>query len=507
LKIRGRLLVALALAAIVVATGTVFERVLGTKPLDSASPPAETSGGWMCPHGGGDGYRAWVVAVNATDRTSEVVLTTYGRAEPRAIRDVVPARSQVYFEVPSERMASASVLEFFGPPLVAGMVTRRGEGKGLAAEPCAPDAGRRWFVPEGTSVRGQAAALVVVNPFAQEAVLDIALLTDDEIIRHGNLSGVVIPPRRADAFDLNRFALGEESLLADIRVSLGEVAVAGFGLGTESGLRGTLGVREAAPTRILPGASDAEPARITVLGTTGQDAPFQVLAQGPEGSKVVLEEEEVAAHSVQSLEIPGREAGVVVQGVGQVPFVAGRRLAPVAPEPPPEPPKPPKGGKGQDDEGGQGGQGGPGGKGGTGGQGKGQGDEPEPEPEPAPADLAATAGASRPAATWVAASPLPVDGGGSLLILQNPGGSPGQGQVILLSEEGVVGTPIPVTLAPGSTTTLDLADEGGMQPLAAVVRLSTGKTVVAQVAIGPDGYAVSMAISVEPSTTLEELGI
>jgi hypothetical protein len=427
------------------------------------------------------------------------VLTTYGRAQPRAIRDVVPARSQVYFEVPSEGMASASVLEFFGPPLVAGMVTRRGEGNGLAAEPCAPDAGRRWFVPEGTSVRGQAAALVVVNPFAQEAVLDVALFTDDEIIRHGNLSGVVVPPRRAEAFDLNRFALGEESLLADVRVSLGKVAVAGFGLGTESGLRGTLGVREAAPTRILPGASDAEPARVTVLGTTGQDAPFQVLAQRVEGSKVVLEEEEVPAHSVRSLEIPGREAGLVVQGVGQIPFVAGRRLAPAAPEPPPEPPKPPKGGKGQD---------GKDGKGGTGGQaGKGQRDQPEPEPESAPADLAATAGASRPAATWVAASPLSADGGNSLLILQNPGRSAGQGQVILLSEEGVVGTPIPVTVAPGSTTTLDLAEEGGTQPLAALVRLSTGRTVVAQVAIGPDGYAVSMAISVEPSTTLEELGI
>jgi Family of unknown function (DUF5719) len=505
MKIRGRLLVALALAAIVVATGTVFERVLGTKPTASSEPPAETSGGWMCPHGGGEGYRGWVVAVNATDRPAEVVLTTYGPAEPRAIRDVVPAGSQVYFEVPSERMASASVLEFFGPPLVAGMVTRRGEGMGLAAEPCAPDAGRRWFVPEGTSVRGQAAALVVVNPFAQEAVLDIAMYTDDEIIRHGNLSGVVIPPRRAEAFDLNRFALGAESLLADVRVSLGKVAVAGFGLGTESGLRGTLGVREAAPTSILPGASVAEPARVTVLGTEGQDAPFQVLAQGPEGSKVVLEEEEVPAHSVQSLEIPGGEAGVVVQGVGQVPFVAGRRLAPAAPEPPPEPPKPPKGGKGQD---GKDGRGGAGGKGGTGGQaGRGQGDKPEPEPEPEVADLAATAGASRPAATWVAASPLPVDGGGSFLILQNPGGSPGQGHVTLLSEEGVVGTPIPVTVAPGSTTTLDLADEGGMQPLAAVVRLSTGRTVVAQVAIGPGGYAVSMATPVEPSSTLEGLGI
>jgi hypothetical protein len=492
MKIRGRLVVALVVAAIVVAAGTAFERVLGTRPLASSSRPAETSGGWMCPHGGGEGYRAWVVAVNAADRPADVVITTYGRADPRSVRDVVPARSRRYFEVPAQRMASASVLEFFGPPVVAGMVTRRAEGQGTAAEPCAPDAGRRWFVPEGTSIRGQAAALVVVNPFAQEAVMDIGLFTESDVIRHGNLSGVVVPPHRAEAFDLNRFALGEESLLADVRVSLGKVAVAGFGLGTEGGLRGTLGVSETAPTWILPGASDAEPARVTVLGTEARDAPFQVLTQDAEGSKVVLEEEEVPAHSVQSVKIPEQGAGVIVQGAGNVPFVAGRRLALAVPEPPPkpEPKKPPKGEKGQGGKDGQ--------------DGKGQRDR---EPEPAPADLAATAGAPRPAAAWVAVPAVPPDGEGSLLVLQNPGGAPARGEVVLLAEEGVVGSPIPVDIEPGSVATLDLAEEGGSQPLAAVVRLSSGRAVAAQVASGPAGYSVSMAIPVEPSTTLEGLGI
>jgi hypothetical protein len=487
MRIRGRLVVAAVLAALVVAAGTAFERVLGTRPPAPAPLPEDVSGGWMCPHGGGEGYRAWVVAVNAADRPADVVVTTYGPGDPRSIRDVVPARTQRYFEVPAERMASASVLEFFGPPVVAGMVTGRGEEGGAAAEPCASQAARRWFVPEGTSVRGQAATVVVVNPFAQEAVLDIDLYTENDVIRHGNISGVVVPPHSADAFDLNRFALGEESLLADVRVSLGKVAVAGFGLGTDGGLRGTLGVTEPAPSWILPGAGDVEPARITLLGTEARDAPFQVLSQGAEGSKVVLEEEEVPARSVQSLEIPQQEAGIVVQGAGKIPFVAGRRLAPDVPEPPPEPDTP-KGGK--DGRGGQRGA-----------------REEEPEPEPAPADLAATAGAPRPASAWVAVSAAPPGQGASFLVLQNPGGGPAEGQVILLSEEGAVGPPIPVSVAPGSTTTLDLDDEGGMQPLSALVRLSTGRTVAAQVASGPEGYAVSMGTPVGMSTMPEELGI
>jgi hypothetical protein len=505
MRIRARLVVAMVLAAAVVAGGTAFERARGTRPLASPAPLQDTSGGWMCPHGGGEGYRAWVVAVNATDRAAEVILTTYGPAEPRTVRDVLPPQTQRYFPVPADRMASASVLEYFGPPVIAGMVATRGKQQGTAAEPCASAAASRWFVPDGTTVRGQAAALVVVNPFAQEAVVDVGLFTEDDVIRHGNLSGVVIPPRRAEAFDLNRFALGEETLLAEVRASLGKVAVAGIGVGTERGLRATLGVSASSSTWILPASKDSDPGRVSVLGTAPRDAPFQVLAQGGEGSKVIVDEEEVAPNSVHSLKVSLPGTGVVVQGTGTVPFVAGRRLAAPSPEPSPEPKAPPGGGKGgggqADKDGrGKGGKGGGGGKDAGGKDGK-KRDEPDP---PVP-DVASTAGSPRPAAAWVAVSPVPPDGGGSVLVLQNPGGEIARGEVVLIADGGIVGSPTPVEVEPGSVTTLDL--DQGSKPVAAVVRLSTGKVVVAQVAGGPEGYAISVGTPVEASITLDGLGI
>ena len=504
MMIRGRLVVAVVLAAAVVAGGTAFERARGTRPLASPAPPEDTSGGWMCPHGGGEGYRAWVVAVNATDRAAEVILTTYGPAEPRTAGDVLPPHTQRYFPVPADRMASASALEYFGPPVIAGMVVTRGRQQGVAAEPCASAASSRWFVPDGTTIRGQAASLVVVNPFAQEAVVDVGLFTEDDVIRHGNLSGVVIPPRRAEAFDLNRFALGEETLLAEVRASLGKVAVSGIGIGTESGLRATLGVSASASTWILPAAKDSDPGRVSVLGTASRDAPFQVLAQGAAGSKVIVEEEEVAPNSVHSFKVPQEGTGVVVRGAGTVPFVAGRRLAAPSPEPSPEPKEPSGGGGGgggqaDKDGGGKGGKGG--GSQGAGGKDGKKRDEPEP---PVP-DLASTAGAARPAEAWVAVSAVPPDGGGSVLTLQNPGGEIARGEVVLIADDGIVGSPIPVDVEPGSLTTLDL--DQGSKPVAAVVRLSTGKVVAAQVASGPGGYAISVATPVETSTTLEGLGI
>jgi hypothetical protein len=502
MNVRGRLLVAVLLATAVVATGVLSERVLGTRGLADPRPVGDSTGGWLCPHGGGEGHRAWIVAVNPSDRPADVTVTSYAPEAGLAVREVVPPGTQRYFEVPAERPASATLLEFFGPPVTASMVTVRGSGEGLAAEPCASSAARRWYVPVGTTLRGQTAAIVAFNPSAQEAVIEVSLHTEDEVIRHSNLR-VVVEPGRAVAFDLNRFALGEEVVLGDVRVALGKVAVAGIGMGTESGVRTTLGVSSPATSWILPGASDAPPARVTVLGSAGEDAPFQVLAQDQDGSKVVLEEQEVSPQTVEILKVP-QGAGVVVQGAGDIPFVAGRTLTPVAADVPPRPDEDEQ----EADGGGGRGQGGGGGAAGGGsGGGKGAKDEePEPEPEPPAADLAATAGAARAEPAWLAPSPLPPRGGTALLVLENPGGSEATGEVTLIGDQGPVGTPIPVTVAPGTTFVLDLSAEVGEQPLAASVRLSTGSVVAAQVATGPDGYAVATGIPVGPTTAFDRYG-
>jgi Family of unknown function (DUF5719) len=496
MSLNGRLLVAVLVAAIVVAAGTFSERVLGTRGLPPPVSTAATSGGWLCPHGGGEGFRAWVVAVNPTGQEADVVLTSYSPDAVSPIRDVLPPRTQRSFQVPAERPASATMLEFFGTSVVASMVTLRGPEEGLAAEPCASAAASRWFVPEGTTVRGQATTIVAMNPFAQEAVLSIALHTGRDVIRHGNLSGVVVEPRTAVSFDLNRFALGEKVVLADVRVALGKVAVAGFGSGTEAGLRGVMGVSEPAATWVLPGAGASQPARVSVLGVDRREAPFQVLDQDADGSRVAIEEQEVAPRQVESLEIPQAAWGIVIGESGVVPFVAGRRLSPAVSEPE-EPAGPPaqQGGGGKDDK--RDGRGGGGGK---------RRQEPEPEPPP-PTDQAATAGSSHPSAAWVVPSPLPAVGGGSLLVLENPGGATATGQVTLLGEGGPVGSPIPVSVEAGRTIAIDLRDEAGEQPVAVIVRLSSGMVVAAQVASNPGAYAVAVGTPFDVSRTFEGLGI
>lgn len=483
---RGRVALAAVLAAAVVAAGVAFERGLGPMPPSGPDSPGATtaSGGWFCPHGGGEGWRAWIVAANPGGGEADVTITTFGRGRPREAQEAVPPGTQRYFEVPADGMASASVLEFFGTSVYAGMVTRRADGDGLAAEPCAPEAGEQWYVPEGTSVRGQAAHLVVVNPFAHEAVVDITIVTDGDVIRHGNLTGVVVEPRQARAFELNRFALGEESLVAEVHAALGRVAVAGLGVGHDAGLRSVLAVDSPATSWVFPGAADADPTNVMIAAPT-DTVPLSVLTQDAEGSTVVLEEESVAGRSAETFEVPQEGAGVVVEGEGRTPFVAGRRLAPSAPDEPAPRDRPrnrPKDGR-------------------RGGGGRDRrGDRSEEVP---PADLASTAGLPGGGSAWISLSPLPEGGGTSTVVLQNPGRTTARGRMLLVGEDGPLGEPRDFTLQAGHTA----ADGIGEKPVSVFVRLTAGQIAVAQVATVDGGFAVSAGIPVETGTTPENSGI
>lgn len=465
-----RLVASLLLAAAVVAAGAAFERVLGERAASDPASPAggRSSGAWFCPHGGGEGWRAWVVVANPAPTASDVIVTTYGRSEPRETEVSIPGRTQRYIQVDADGMASASVVEFFGPRIAAGMVTRRAEGTGIAAEPCADGAGDRWYVPEGTSVRGQTSTIVVANPFAREAVVDVLLFTEDHVVRHGNLQGIRLEPERATAIELNRFALGEETLTVEVHAALGRVAVAGLGVGHDEGLRSTLGVDGLATSWVLPGAGYSGPTQVVVQGPAGGEVPLRVVTQDADGSTVVLEEEAVSPRTSSTFEVPQDDSGVVVQGVGPEPFAAGRRLEPEA-----QPANEPRRGDRRDRR-----------------------DEPA---APGFADPASTAGLPGGADALIVPSPLPEDGGEATLVLQNPGRDTARGTMVLLGEEGPVGEPVDFSLDAGHAVSDAISSDG--KPVSVVLRLTSGELVAAQVATVEGGFAVATGIPVEPGTT------
>jgi hypothetical protein len=449
--VRFRIAVAFSLA-VLLATGLVaLDRLVGpVAPAEGVAPRGaegsaitDLSGSWFCPHGGGEGWRAWIAVANPSDRTATLRVTTVGVAGGRVETPAeVRPETAAYIEVPADQPPAASTVEFFGAPIGAGMVLALPERDGVAADPCAAGASREWLVPGGTTLRGQQARLVIMNPFAIEATVDVSLAAPRRVVRPGPLRGLVLPPRRSASVDLNRFALGEGALAASVRATLGRVVAGAVGISTE-GVRSAIGHPEPARAWVLPGTADDGVTDLQIAAPGAEEVPFRVRAQREGGQAPLLDEASVAGGFAEKFELEVERAGLVVEAAGRQPFVASRRT-------------------GSTDAG----------------------------------DGALTAGAVPWATRWLALPASRPGGGGARLILVNPGGRTARARVTLLSDTGPVDVPSlgNVTLEPGRILVVDLSSAAGLRPVAVFVEVNDGTLVPAQESISPDGYAVSVGI-------------
>jgi hypothetical protein len=475
---RGRLILSILLAASVVGAGLAMESRLGARVPAETAVPEEVSGAWFCPHGGGEGYRGWVVVANPGAVPADLRLTTYAAGTDPAIgAATLEPGTHRYFEVGVSQMASASVVEFFGSEVGAGMVVAGPDGRGLAAEPCSSRAGTTWYVSESSTLRGEEAHVVVFNPFATDAVVEVALLAGNRMLRPSAFKGVVLGPGETRAFQLNRFALGEDALTATVTALLGRVAASGVVVG-KGGVRSILAVPAASRTRSLPGAGDGRDGELVVATPTGLEAPFGAAALTAEGEVPALDLESVPGGTARSFPIEVPDAGLVVTADGPRPILAGRRLVPAAPAPPPDEGRE----KGREKGGGKEQPGGPGG----GGPRK---EAREEAPSPEPSDLASTGGGEAAARGWVVPPAVAPEGGPAVLVLENPGPEEAEALITFLGESGPPAEPTTVVVGPRSTERLELP---AAPPVTAVVDVSRGSVVAAQVALDPKRYAVAV---------------
>jgi Family of unknown function (DUF5719) len=463
MSVRLRLAVAVVTAGAVVVGGLFLERRLGASVPPTAPEGSERSGAWFCPHGGGEGWRAWITVANPSAEESEVRFTTWLGKAPQTAAEIVPPGSHRTVEVPAGQMAAATVVEFLGSPAVAGMVVSRAEaeGGGVAAEPCAEQAAKRWHVPEASTLRGESAQVVLHNPFAVDAVVDVSLVAADRTIRPGQLKGIVLAPGQVRSVDLGRFALGEPALAAVVSAPLGRVATAGLTT-SPGGVRAILGVAEPSRRWILPGGGDGSGA---LLVTAPEDVPvpFHARVQTAELESALIDLEEIPGGTIGLFEEEVRDAGIVVEADGPAPLLAARRLAPAVPAP--EPPREPRGG--------------------------GRRQEDEEPAAPAPPDLASTTGVPSSDAGWVVLPPVSPEGGAAVILVENPGSDPAEVRVTPLGPEGP-GEAQTLVVAARTTVRVDLP-----QPAAAEIRATRGTVVAATAALDARAYAVASGIPID----------
>jgi hypothetical protein len=260
-RARGQGLFALVVVLVCVAGGVALDRELGPLEPAAAAPGTAPSGGWLCPHGGGPSrWKASVYLGNPGDSPVTARLTSLSGRRPKPPTTVtVPPSADLRVEVPAKGREASTYVEFFGGWVAAGWVAQGGGGEiGVAAEPCAPAAARRWYAPDGTTEQGQDAYLVVMNPFGATAVFDVVLLTRTRApIRDSALTDIVLPAHRSRAFRLNPQALGEAALGALVEVTVGRVALASLGIGREGGIRSVVGVTSVSDRLFLPAGATA----------------------------------------------------------------------------------------------------------------------------------------------------------------------------------------------------------------------------------------------------------
>jgi hypothetical protein len=440
-----RFLFALVLAVAVSSAALGLERGLGPESATAVPVASEVSGAWFCPHGGGEGWLAWVVLANPSDEQAEVRVATFrGGVRPSSARVALAPQSIAYVPVPADRPAAGSSAEFFGTQVAAGVVVNRA-GEDLAAEPCAPTTGAEWHVASGTTVRGQDSRLVIVNPLRSDAVVDVELTTPEQRIRPGALTGIVIPPLRSAAVQVGEFVLGKGSVAATVRAALGQVAVAELGL-ADGSLRLLLGSTTPLLRWVMPAAGGSGTSLLSIFVPGDEEVVVGARAQSEEEQVTALDATEIEAAQSGAFEARDLEAGLFVEAAeSTVGFIAARRL------------------------------------------------------EVPGIGSASSGGVGKAATRWVALPPLGPRGGGMRLALQNPGRTEARVNVTLLGEGGPVAVPaelMEIAVPSGRTLTIDISDLVGEAPVAALVEATTGAVVVASVGRTDAAYSVSLAVPI-----------
>lgn len=284
---RAQPFVAALLLVGTLAAATYADRELGPPARGQGADGPASSGAWFCPHGGGpEDWEVLLQIANPGPGVATVRIRGFGPAKPSAPQEMqVEPGSFLRVPAAADGRARSSMVEWFGQWVAVGWVAHAGGGEGgVAAEPCSPAAGDRWFLPDGSTEVPEGSPdnvsndefVIVMNPFARQAVVSLTLLSErKEPVRQGELTDVVLKPYRSVAFSLGDVVLGERTVSTLVDVSVGRVAAATLGVSVTGGIRSALGYLGQPPTVLTyPGGADAGRSELVVMN--GADAEEEV---------------------------------------------------------------------------------------------------------------------------------------------------------------------------------------------------------------------------------------
>ncbi len=225
------------LAALLVAGGIVDRRSDGdgaeeatvvSAQVPVAAPASARSSAWYCPGAPATGAAgdASVVIANAGSRRLTGTVTVYpDRGESRRAPISVGAagRTSVRLaDVVSAPFASALV-ELDGGEAVAEIVATSPLGESVS--PCASSASSSWYFAEGVTTRDASEVLLALNPFPDDAVVDVVFSTEEGIVSPQALTGLLVRGQALTSINVGDFVQRRETVSATLTARTGRLVV------------------------------------------------------------------------------------------------------------------------------------------------------------------------------------------------------------------------------------------------------------------------------------------
>lgn len=314
-------------------TRAAVERWAPVVPAGDAS-----SSTWFCAAGTARGAEGeaeqFVVVTNDGDAGLDATLTAYADDGEQATRTVpVAARSRAQVRVSDLVVADWAAVVVEAPAGRVGVDHVVSGPTGRSAGPCASSASSTWYLPAGTTVLGASHRLALFNPFAADAVVDIAFETETDRRTPPEYQGLVVPAGRVSVLDVSAVVTVREQLATQVVARSGlvvaeqlELVAADSELPTSSAL--TLGAPVSAGTWHLPAGpplGGEVRSRVVVFNPAEEPAEVdvQVVLDDPDAHPFV-EPFELTVRPGQYAEVDLGADGRVPEGVGWSAFATSR---------------------------------------------------------------------------------------------------------------------------------------------------------------------------------------
>lgn len=339
--------------------------------------------------------------------------------------------------------------------LVGGATATAGE---FAVTPCASSASRRWYFAGGSTAKDASLHLSLLNPFPEDAIVDLSFATETGLAVPADFQGIVVPPRGLVVVDVGAHVRRREAVATEVAVRSGRLVAAqtlNRTLPGRAGLSVALGAPSLGGDWYFPDgvAGGGVTERYAIANPASREAKVLIELTLAEGAAEPLERTIPANGRLEVVMSPevgvpvGVAHAVVVRSLNDVPVVASREL--------------------------------------------------EAAPPASRLGRADTLGARRLARTWLFAAGGVEDTVDEWIVVHNPGSRPttvsitglAEGQVLAI--DGLQG----ITIPPGRRQAFRLSDHVKRAPLPVVVQSSL--PVVAERAlykVGAPGFSATIGI-------------